>query len=227
MNKLLEMFSKFLKVPQKEIEQVVTEDIAPPPAPKMEHKELGFISRKFESGTSGPGTISSGKGDPGGKSYGCHQLASKTGTLYAYLRRSRYHDQFAPVMAKKFHEPGPAFDRTWKRIAREEPEMFAEDQFRFIKKKHYTNLRIFADRLGIPRTKAINEALFSIGVQHGRAKKVVESAGILDTDKERDIVNKLYDAREKYVKRIRLPAGTRRAVLNRYRKERRMVLDLL
>ena len=55
---------------------------------------LGAVSRPFESGSSGVSTISSGAGDAGGKSYGEHQLASKTGTLTAFIN-SKENAQFA------------------------------------------------------------------------------------------------------------------------------------
>lgn len=221
-NKLLDFVVKLFNVPKD-----VVKSVKDGSASRYSHETLGTISRKFESGKSGPGTISSGRGDPGGKSYGCHQLASKTGTLYEYLRRSRYHDRFLSVMPKKFAEPSGAFDRIWRQIAKEEPEMFTEDQFKFIKKRHFDSLRGYATGLGIPSTRAIDEALFSIGVQHGRSKKVVQQANIVKGNTETTIINKLYDSREAYVKRIKLPAGTKRSVLNRYKKERKMVLALV
>src|SRR5262249_8761691 len=40
--------------------------------------ELGWLSKKYEVGAKGnAGTISSGKGDPGGQSYGLYQLTTK------------------------------------------------------------------------------------------------------------------------------------------------------
>jgi len=46
---------------------------------------LGALSAEFESGGRGPGTVSSGKGDPGGVSYGIYQLSSKAGTVAGFL----------------------------------------------------------------------------------------------------------------------------------------------
>ena len=56
---------------------------------------LGDVSAKYESGNGGAKTISSGTGDPGGVSYGSYQLASKTGTLEAFLKASGYNKDFA------------------------------------------------------------------------------------------------------------------------------------
>ena len=45
---------------------------------------LGDLSAKYESSGS-PATISSGEGDPGGKSYGRYQLASRMGSVRSFL----------------------------------------------------------------------------------------------------------------------------------------------
>jgi hypothetical protein len=61
---------------------------APAPTPVPRSDQLGAVSAKYESGGRGVETVSSGKGDPGGVSYGSHQLASKTGTMRAFLKSS-------------------------------------------------------------------------------------------------------------------------------------------
>ncbi|HEY0366030.1 MAG TPA: LysM domain-containing protein, partial [Pyrinomonadaceae bacterium] len=40
---------------------------------------LGTLSAKYETGGRGPGTVSTGAGDPGGVSYGSYQMATKMG----------------------------------------------------------------------------------------------------------------------------------------------------
>jgi hypothetical protein len=217
MQKLFDFVMSLLNVPKKSIEKVVKDKTEK----KYTKDHLGHVSKYFESGRSGPGTISSGKGDPGGVSYGCHQLASKTGTLQAYLKRSVFAPEFAglkPATGK--------FNAKWKEIAKKYPDKFALDQLAFITKTHYQSVRGYANGLSIPHSQAINEALFSMGVQHGRAKSVIKHAKIESGDTEIDIVNKLYDSRERYVRRIKLPPGTKRSVLNRYKRERKMVLKL-
>ena len=42
-------------------------------------EELGALSAKYETGGRGPGTVSTGAGDPGGVSYGSYQMATKMG----------------------------------------------------------------------------------------------------------------------------------------------------
>ncbi|MEO7404886.1 MAG: hypothetical protein ABIU95_14560, partial [Burkholderiales bacterium] len=49
---------------------------------RWEH--LGKLSAKYESGGRASGTVSSGKGDPGGVSYGSYQLSSKVGTAQKF-----------------------------------------------------------------------------------------------------------------------------------------------
>ena len=56
--------------------------------PKAEGKEadrIGEYVRQFESGKAGSGAISTGKGDPGGISYGTYQLSSKTGDAQQFI----------------------------------------------------------------------------------------------------------------------------------------------
>ena len=46
---------------------------------------LGDLSSRYES-SGDPGTVSSGYGDPGGKSYGLYQFSSNAGTLDEYIQ---------------------------------------------------------------------------------------------------------------------------------------------
>ena len=46
---------------------------------------LGELSAKYETGGRGPGTVSTGSGDPGGVSYGSYQMATKTGTVARFV----------------------------------------------------------------------------------------------------------------------------------------------
>ncbi len=186
---------------------------------------LGDISKKYESGKSGPGTISSGAGDPGGKSYGSHQLAIKTGTLQAYVEQSKYLSEFTGKIYGS-----ASFDTAWKQLAAREPEEFEADQREFIKRTHYDPVRDYADSLRIDDSEAINEALFSIGVQHGKWRKVVDGAYAripnINFASEEDVIHALYDSRRAYVVKIALPESTRKSLLNRYVSEERDVINL-
>ena len=122
--------------------------------------------------------------------------------------------------------PGsPTFNRKWRQLARDPG--FAQDQHSFIKSTHYDPLRATADGAGIPNTKAINEALFSMGVQHGGAKNIVKNANVKTGDSEESVIKKLYNARRGYVERLNMPTGTKRSLLNRYDREEKDVKKLI
>jgi LysM repeat protein len=56
--------------------------VEPPPQPQPQpsaSRVLGKLSEKFETSGRGPGTVSGGQGDPGGRSYGSYQMTSKPG----------------------------------------------------------------------------------------------------------------------------------------------------
>src|SRR4051794_2082524 len=77
---------------------------------------LGKLSEKYESGNRGPATVSSGKGDPGGVSYGTYQLASKVGRADAFVKKY-YADEF-----KGLKGGTPEFTARWKELAEKDPK---------------------------------------------------------------------------------------------------------
>lgn len=184
---------------------------------------LGNISGKYESNGKWD-TISTGRGDPGGVSYGKYQLASRTGTLNSFLNKSGYKQEFAGM------RPGTSsFNNKWRELSGNKD--FQAAQHNFIKQTHFTPVRSVADRLGLPNDPAVNEALWSMGVQHGGAKSIVNNAfkgENVSAMSPEQIVNRLYDARANYVTRLRkVPFRTKQSILNRYRRERQDVLGLI
>ncbi len=130
--------------------------------------QLGDSSAAFESGGKGAGTISSGRGDRGGKSYGTYQLSSKTGTLRQFLNESPYGKQFEGMQ-----EGSADFDRQWQRLAKNDPA-FAQAQHDFIKRTHYDKAVDGLKEAGIDlsgRGKAVQDAIWSTSVQFGAGKK--------------------------------------------------------
>ncbi|KAF1003292.1 MAG: hypothetical protein GAK28_04797 [Luteibacter sp.] len=125
---------------------------------------LGQTSKLFESGKGGAGTVSSGKGDLGGASYGTYQLSSSQGTLQNFLKSSKYGDQFAGL------KPGsPEFNAKWKEVAAADPS-FAGAQHDFIKSTHYDPALAGLKDGGIDlsgRGAAVQDALWSTSVQFG------------------------------------------------------------
>ena len=51
---------------------------------------LGELSAKYETGGRGPGTVSTGSGDPGGVSYGSYQMATKMGTVARFVAQTGF-----------------------------------------------------------------------------------------------------------------------------------------
>ena len=138
---------------------------------------LGALSAKYETGGRGPGTVSTGAGDPGGVSYGSYQMASKMGTVQRFVQQAGF------PWAQNFRNltAGTAqFTAMWKKIANEEKDAFQEAQHEYIKKTHYDLLaaKILADdSLDVnSRSRAVQDAVWSTAVQHGGGTPIVHRA---------------------------------------------------
>jgi len=138
---------------------------------------LGELSAKYETGGRGPGTVSTGSGDPGGVSYGSYQMATKMGTVARFVAQAGF------PWAKDFQglTPGTApFTASWKRIAAAETDAFQRAQHAFIKKTHYDLLasKILAeDGLDVnTRSRALQDVVWSTAVQHGGATPICHRA---------------------------------------------------
>lgn len=183
---------------------------------------LGSLSAKYESGGRGVGTISSGIGDAGGKSYGVHQLSSNAGTLAKFLDTSGYASQFAGMSIGSSE-----FDSKWKELAKNDPN-FGPAQTDFLKKTHYDPAAEYASKLGFDmNNKAIQESIFSGSIQHGGIKKILGVAASTNPDFSKlspeDQINAFYNARTNYVKGFNVPFA---AGEGRYIRERADALGL-
>lgn len=125
---------------------------------------LGDISGSFEANR-GVKTISTGKNDKGGVSYGKHQLASKVGTMAAFLRSPEAKD-FAPLFDGL--KPGIAeFNKVYLKVANESPHAFAEAQKKFLDRTHYEPALKIATELGFAvKDRGVQEAIYSASIQH-------------------------------------------------------------
>jgi hypothetical protein len=139
-------------------------------------KELGAISAKEESGGKGAGTVSTGKGDKGGVSYGTYQFASEGGeksSVAKFVKSAGYEKEFAEMV------PGSKeFGDKWKQIASTDPE-FAKKQHEYIGKTHYAPQVEKLSKAGIDvskRGRGVQEAVWSTAVQHGAGTSVIERA---------------------------------------------------
>lgn len=178
--------------------------------PADDRPKLGKLSERYESGGRGPGTVSPGKADPGGVSYGTYQLASKVGTLDAFLEAEgkSWADRLTGA-------PGSAaFSNNWRAVAADEPDAFGEAQHAFIERTHYRKaVDIVLSQTGLDldsRHQAIREATWSVAVQHGGAAGILSDA-IRKTDQllprqdeayDRNLLEAIYDVRSSYVRKV-------------------------
>ncbi|MCB2072989.1 MAG: hypothetical protein H6917_16135 [Novosphingobium sp.] len=195
-----------------------------PPSPGA-GRRLGRLSARFESGGRGPGAVSSGRGDPGGVSYGIYQLSSRAGTAAAFVAAegARWRDDFAGAAAGS-----DAFTRAWKAIAARDPEDFADAQHAFIERTHYRPaVSAVLRRTGLDldgRHPAVRDATWSVAVQHGGAAGILAGAvdgadAVLPRENDgfdRCLVEAIYARRTDYVLRLaaRSRGGARRTLEN-------------
>jgi hypothetical protein len=126
---------------------------------------LGKLSEKYESGGRGPGTVSTGKGDPGGVSYGTYQLASKVGRADDFVKRY-YADDFKGLKAGT-----DEFTKKWKELAERDPKALHANEHAYIKETHYDpQAAKLSKDLGLDvskRSAALRDVVWSVAVQHG------------------------------------------------------------
>jgi murein DD-endopeptidase MepM/ murein hydrolase activator NlpD len=138
---------------------------------------LGTLSAKYETGGRGPGTVSSGAGDPGGVSYGSYQMASKMGVPQKFVKQAGF-----PWLADFQNLTAGTADFTacWKRIAANETDAFQKCQHAYIKKTHYDLLAakiLNDDGLDVnTRSRALQDVVWSTAVQHGGGTSMVHKA---------------------------------------------------
>lgn len=134
---------------------------------------LGQTSKMFESGKGGAGTVSTGKGDFGGASYGTYQLSSKKGALQDFLKSTKYGEQFQGMT------PGtPEFNAKWKEIAKNDPS-FGDSQHAFIKSTHFDPQMAKLKKSGIDlsgRGAAVQDSIWSTAVQFGGDSSLIMKA---------------------------------------------------
>lgn len=138
---------------------------------------LGTLSAKYETGGRGPGTVSTGAGDPGGVSYGSYQMATKMGTVARFIAQAGF------PWARDFAglAPGTAqFTAVWKRIAANQTAEFQHAQHAFIKATHYDLLcaKVRSEnKVDInTRSGAVQDVVWSTAVQHGGATPIIGRA---------------------------------------------------
>jgi len=201
---------------------------------------LGTLSAKFETGGRGPGTVSTGKGDKGGVSYGSYQMASRKGVPKRFVTQAgfRWLEDFNGLV-----QGTPAFSTAWKRIAKAEPDAFHEAQHAFIKKTHYDPLCAKIqkdDKLDVTsRSNALQDVVWSTAVQHGGATGLVHTAcrkvmvAPTDARYDEELIRAIYAERGRKTPNGNLAhfsgntADVQKGVANRFRSELKDALAML
>lgn len=134
-------------------------------------EKLGTLSEKYESGNRGPSTVSTGKGDPGGVSYGTYQLASKIGRADEFVKK-HYPDEF-----KGLKGGTEEFTKRWKELAEKDADGLRKKEHQFIKETHYDpQVAKLAKDLKLDvskRSAAFRDVVWSTAVQHGPNTDVI------------------------------------------------------
>ncbi|SHN64875.1 hypothetical protein [Desulfovibrio litoralis] len=210
---------------------------------------IGSLAAKFESGRDGIAAI--GYDRAGGTSYGKYQLASRVGSMDAFID---FLDDVAPDIASKLKAAGSAntggrtgkMPAVWKQIASSEPERFENLQEQFIQASHYLPaLGAISKSTGIEPENmplAMHEVIFSTAVQHGPsganrifARAFNQAADKFENKEGVNIAtsNELGEALIKSVYKIRSgqfassSAAVRGSVQNRLRSEMNLALNML
>lgn len=192
----------------------------------------GAMTARYESGGD-PTTVSTGRGDPGGPSYGVYQLSSDSGTMGKFLQSPE-----GQPFAAQFQglEPGSEpFGQRFQQVASQSPE-FAQAQRAYLERTHIQPVMAQAARAGLPvDNPAIQAALHSQATQHsgnGNIEIINEAMARLPEGAGPEaVLDALYDARERYATGTLQRSGASEDVIegvqNRYRQERQETLGML
>jgi hypothetical protein len=158
-----------------------------------------------ESGND-PGTISTGDGDEGGKSYGAFQFASKKGVPGEFMTwlTTNNPDTYVKLQAARETDGGdygPNFDATWRQFAKDNPDGFLKLQYDFTKQKYYdAAAAAIKEQTGFDfndKSYALKNTLWSRAVHHGPkgAANIVKNAlkyVDLNNENEEEIIKSIY-----------------------------------
>lgn len=224
-----------------------TDDQPPPILPQPQPQPaagrvLGKLSEKFETGGRGPGTVSGGQGDPGGRSYGSYQMTSKPsgGTAKRFVTQPDFpfRDKFAGLA------PGTdRFTAVWKELSSSRRDEFQSSQHDYIKRTHFDPLvrKIINDDglNALTRSHTLQDVIWSTAVQHGPGSTIVHraisslSALLEDTDFDKKLIVAIYQERGRkkadggLVNFPRCSPAVQKSVANRFKSEMNVALKML
>lgn len=202
------------------------------PVPPPGHV-LGSLSARYETSGRGPGTVSTGRGDSGGASYGSYQLASNMDQprLFLLSEGKPFAARFAGMK-----QGDAAFTAAWKACAAAQGKAFGDAQHAYIKRAHYDpQCRLIAERTKLDvatRSATLRDVVWSTAVQHGAGSGliagVVSKLGIAPTatDFDRRLIDAIYlergrrDADGRLVHFSKNSADVQEGVAARFRGER-------
>ena len=201
----------------------------------VEAWELGQTSKRFETSGRGVSTISTGKGDHGGVSYGAYQLSTNERTIHEYLRFAKeYQDDF-----KGLTPATPAFNQKWLELANGDSH-FAKSQHDFIAQRHFEPQMKALREQGFDlsdRGKAVHDMLWSTAVQtrnmtpsiviNGIREEFGQSVKISQLN-DRQIIEAVQDYKLAHTEQLfRSSPNLWNGLRNRASNEKRELLELL
>lgn len=196
---------------------------------------LGILSEKYES-NGNPGSVSSGKGDLGGKSYGAWQLSSRSGSLKSFVSSLKetqpdFHGALSSAQ-KKDGGYGSRFDKAWKAIAADHYDEFYRLQWEFTKAGYYEKAILRAKSRGadidaLMTHVAVRNAVWSAAVQLGwgiSGSYLAKLSGMTDPV---EAINRLYETRIRNIgSNFRSSPTLHNSLRNRFRNEWRDALEI-
>jgi LysM repeat protein len=141
-------------------------------------RKLGYVSEKYESNAK-IGSISTGKGDRGGVSYGTTQFASNKGTPALFVEHINQNEpQDSPLRSliglNDFRDYTGKFANEWRKLSASHPELLSKVA------QEFTDIQYYEKPLEILRKKdpelanliktneGLSELFYSASVQHGQ-----------------------------------------------------------
>ncbi|UAW53244.1 hypothetical protein pEaSNUABM30_00126 [Erwinia phage pEa_SNUABM_30] len=194
---------------------------------------LGSVSEQFESGGRGVSTVSTGKGDYGGVSYGKHQLATNNGSMMNFLNSPEgkpFLERFGGLA------PGTSqFNSVYKDVANTQGEAFDKAQSDYITRTHYAPLAAkMQNEVGVDLTKrgaGVKELMYSTAVQYGAGTSVISNAlqgKDVNSMSDDELIKTIQDYKaattDKYFKSS--DAQTRQSVATRAQNEKDVLLKV-
>ena len=207
------------------------QNIGAPQVPNGVGPGFGAIAEKYETGGRGSGTV--GYDTTGGTSYGKYQIASKVGSMDAYIKHL---GETNPEAAAQLKAAGPSdtgstsgkFVDTWKQLS--QSGALGDTEASFMKKQAYDPAMAGIKNKGlqdmIGGDKGLQEMLFSTATQHGAggASGIMNKVYKEGMSKE-DLVNSVYA--ERGTKFGSSTPEVQKSVQNRFGREKNDILGLM